>query len=147
MGFPRYSLGLLAFVAAAASLLTLAPSGATPAAQKARADDAVKVLLKERVEVLTKIHDMMLTAYQGGETSLDKVLAAHVALLNGKLDLCETKAERVKVHEGMVQVVEELVKHVRKLVEGGHASRVDALKAEVQLLDARVGLERAKAAK
>ncbi len=138
-------LGLAAVVVvAAATAGWLAP---TPAADKPKGDDPVKALQKERLVVLEKIHDESLRAYKGGAIPLDQVLSARLALLHGKLDLCETNAERVQVHEESVKVAGELSDAVRKRADAKQVSALDVLKAEVQLLDARIGLEKAKAAK
>lgn len=143
----RLSLCVLACMAAGVLTLTLSQSGPRAAAQRPPENDAVKALLKERVVALAKIHDLTLQGFKGGQISYEKVLAAQTALLNGKLDLCETNAERVKAHEEMVKLAEEMVTAVRKLVEVKQATNIDLLKAEVQLLEAKIGLERAKAAK
>lgn len=140
------SLSLCLVVVATALFLTT--GSATPiSANQPKDNDPVKALQKERLVILQKIYDTSLQAFKGGQLPLDQVLSAQLALLNGKLDLCETKAERVKVHEEMVKVAEQMVEAVRKLVEARNATALDALKAEAQLLDARIGLEKAKAAK
>lgn len=143
----RLSLFALSGVAAGVLTLALAPSGRSPAAQRPPANDSVTALLKERVAALARIHDLTLQGFKGGQITYEKVLAAQSALLSGKLDLCETNAERVKVHEEMVKLAGAMVAAVRKLAEVQQASAIDLLKTEVQLLEARIGLERAKAAK
>ncbi len=95
----RPSLCVLACMIAGVLALPLYPNGTRAAAQKPPENDAVKALLKERVVALAKIHDLTLQGFKGGQISYEKVLAAQTALLNGKLDLCETNAERVRVHE------------------------------------------------
>ncbi len=137
------SLCLVAVVVAVA--LTTGSTTPSPAAQPQ--NDPVKTLQKERLTALQKIYDLSHHAFKGGSLPLDQVLSAHLALLNGKLDLCETNAERITVYEEMVQVAEEFLKSVRKLAEARQLTARDVLKAEVQLLDARIGLEKAKAAK
>lgn len=143
----RVSLCVLAVTAAGVLAPTLVPTGPSPAAQKPPENDAVKALLTERLAALDKINDLSMQAYQGGELPMDQMLAAHMALLRGKLDLCETNPDRVKVYEGMVQVAEELLKSVRRRADLKQVSGVDVLKAEVQVLEAKIGLEKAKAAK
>lgn len=143
----RVSLCVLIAATAGVLTLTLGPTGSSPAAQKPPENDAVKPLLTERLVALAKIHEQTLQAYKGGRYPLTEVLAAQAALVRGKLDLCETNAERVKVYEEMAKVAEETVRAVRMMADLKQATGVDALKAEVQLLDARIGLERAKAAK
>jgi outer membrane protein TolC len=138
---------LLACMAAGGLTLSFGPTGPRAVAQKPPEEDAVKPLLKERVAALAKIHDLTLQGFKGGQTSYEKVLAAQSALLNGKLDLCETNVERIKAHEEKVTLSAEMVAAVRKLVEDKQATGIDLLNAEVQLLEARIGLEKAKAAK
>ncbi|MBX9623591.1 MAG: TolC family protein [Gemmataceae bacterium] len=140
----RVSLWALAACTAGVLALTLGPS---PAAQKPPENDAVKALLTERLAALTQIHEQALQAFKGGQYPMTEVLAAQAALARGKLDLCETNAERVKVYEEMTKVAEQTVQAVRKMVGVQQATGLDVLKAEVQLLEARIGLERAKAAK
>ncbi|MCE9566479.1 MAG: TolC family protein [Planctomycetes bacterium] len=145
--FTRPRLCVLVCMTAGVLALPLYPNGTHAAAQKPPENDVVKALLKERLVALAKIHDLTLQGFKGGQISYEKVLAAQSALLSGKLDLCETNAERIKTHEEMVKLAEEMVTAVRKLVEVKQATSTDLLKAEVQLLEARVGLERSKAAK
>ena len=128
-----------------AGTLILTPALPKTFAQKAPEKDAVRPLLKERLALLSKIHDFTLRGFKGGQLSYDKVLDAQAALLKGKLDLCETRAERIAAHEEMVKVAEEGVTAVRKLADDKQAAGIDLLKAEVQLLEARIGLEKAKA--
>lgn len=138
----------LSLVVVAVTALFLTTGPATPIrANQPKDNDPVKALQKERLVILQKIYDTSLQTFKAGQLPFDQVLSAQLALLNGKLDLCETKAERVKVHEEMVKVAEQMVEAVRKLVEARNATALDALKAEAQLLDARIGLEKAKAAK
>lgn len=120
---------------------------AGPAPPKPPAGDAHKALLRQRAELLAEAHDVSLRGFKSGQVASGRVLAAQTALLKGRLDLCETGAERVRVYQDMVKVAEDLVTAVRKLAQVKQATNIDLLKAEVQLLEARIGLERAKAAK
>ncbi|MBX9581622.1 MAG: TolC family protein [Gemmataceae bacterium] len=143
----RVSLCVLAVTAAGVLALTLVPTGPSPAAHKPPENDAVKALLTERLAALAEIHEQVLQAFKGRQVHFSEVVAAQSALLRGKLDLCETNAERVKVHEELVKAAEEMSEVVQRMVEAKVATGIDALEARVQLLDARIGLERAKAAK
>ena len=142
---------MMRFVYALAAVAALGTAWAATADDKKEAkppqSDPVKALLKERLAALRKIYDLSQQAFKGGSLPLDQVLSAHLALLNGRLDLCETNAERIKAYEEMVQVAEELSKSVRTRAEAKQLTALDALKAEAQLLDVRIGLEQAKAAK
>ena len=73
--------------------------------------------------------------------------SARSSLLTANLELCETKEERVKVLQGMVKLNEELLVDVTKMFEASETNRADVLKAKVQLLEARIGLEKAAISK
>lgn len=137
-------LAVVAVVIAAISVKTVAW---TQAADEPKSDSQVKALQQERLLILQKCYDLSIQIYDRGDLPYDKVQAAHLALLNGKLDLCETNAERSKVHKESIKVNETLVSSMRKLAEAKEATHLDVLKAEVGLLDAWISLEKAKAAK
>jgi outer membrane protein TolC len=143
----RHYLCVLVCLAAGVVILSVGKPGTMAADQKPSEPDPVKSLLKDRVAVLAKIHEITQQGFKGGEISYDKVLSAQTALLTGKLDLCETNAERVKAHEDLVKLAEEMRSAVQKLVENRSATRVHLIKADVHLLEARIGLEKAKVAK
>lgn len=117
----------------------------TQAADDPKNGNQVKALQKERLSVLQKCYDLSIQVYDRGDLPYEKVQAAHLALLNGKLDLCDTNTERIKVLEESVKVNESLVSSIRKLAEAKEATHLDVLKAEVGLLDARINLEKGKA--
>lgn len=143
----RHCLCLLACLATGIFMLSLGKSGSMASDQKRPEPEPVKSLLQDRVAALATIHEITQQGFKDGEISYDKVLTAQTALLKGKLDLCETNAERMKAHEELVKLAEEMRNAVQKLVENQTATRIDLLKADVHLLEARIGLEKAKAAK
>lgn len=113
-------------------------------AQKSEVSDKIKELLKERLVTVSEVHGLVLQGYKNGEVSVDQVVHAKAALLNAKLDLAETKGERIKIQEEMVTLAEEWEKIVEQLAAGQQATRIDVLKAKAHLLEARIGWERAK---
>ncbi|MBX9792028.1 MAG: TolC family protein [Pirellulales bacterium] len=109
-------------------------------------DDTIKKLLTERLVVYAEIHSLVFQGFKLGEISITDVLQARAALLSAELDLCETKPQRIEVHERMVQLAQETYEIMEKLARIPHVSRIDLLKAKAHLLEAKIGLERAKRA-
>jgi outer membrane protein TolC len=120
---------------------------AASAAEQGEANDKIKELMQKRLVTVTEIHKLLLKGFMGGQVPFDRVLEARAAMLRAELDLAETKQDRIKVHVEMVKTAEEMVEIVNRLAKAQQATRVDVLKAEAQLLEARIGLERAKIAK
>ena len=107
----------------------------------------IKDLLQRRLVAMTEIRDLILQAYNHAETTYDQVLNATVAWHQARLDLCETKEERIGVHNELVRLAEQLQKVAERLYAAKEATRIDVLKAKAQVLDAQIALERAKASK
>jgi len=128
--------------------LSLAEGTVAQAAQDEKtANEAIQALLKERLAIVTTIYEQRLEAHKQGETSLAQVMEARADLLSAKLELCETKEERRNVHEEMVKLAGESLSALEGLSKAGVIPQVELLKAKLQLVKARIALERAKAAK
>jgi len=129
-------------------MLSLAEGMVAQAAQDEKPEnDAIKALLNERLAIVTTIYEQRLEAHKHGKTSLEKVVEARTDLLSARLELCETKDQRVKVHAEMVKLAGEAVSAFEGLSKAGVIPQVELLKAKLQLVQARLALERAKAAK
>jgi len=128
-------------------ILTLSVAEGTVAQDENTANDEIKALLKERLAIVTTIYEQRLEAHKQGETSLENVLEARADLLSARLELCETKDQRVKLHEEMVRLAGESLSALEGLSKAGVIPQVEFLKAKLQLIKARIALERAKAAK
>jgi outer membrane protein TolC len=117
------------------------------AAQNEPANEAIKQLLKERLAIATTIYEQQMEAHKQGATSFERVRKAMANLLNAKLDLCETKVERLGVHEEMVKLAAQSVSNVEALSKASEVPQFELLNAKLELLTARIALERAKADK
>src|SRR5262245_57944960 len=92
-------------------LVAVAAAGAVRAvaAEPVKPSEQILALAKERLAVVTQLHEMTLAGYHVGTTSLAEVLEAKESLASAKLDLCQSKDERIKVLEEMVQIGEQTV--------------------------------------
>lgn len=122
--------------------------GFASAEKRTANDGTVDDLLKERLALLSKIHDIQLNRYQVGRTiTFEDVLEAKMALIEARLDLCKMKAERIETRREMVATAEKLLDLVKANVEAGTATGIiDVLKAEARLVEMQIALEREKAA-
>jgi outer membrane protein TolC len=140
---PRF-VRLAVFVGCFASLLFYPRLVAS--ADKAEARSKIKSLLQERLAVLQRIQRIVVARYQHGAISADVLRDAGISVLKARLDLCETKEERVRVHEDMVTDAEAWDKLAQAEYKSGvHGTEIDALRARAYLLDCRIDLERARA--
>lgn len=113
-------------------------------AEKSEVSDKIKELFKERLVTVAEVHGLVFQGYKNGEMSVVQVVQAKTALLNAKLDVAETKGERLKIDQEMVALAEEGLKTVQQLAAGQQATRIDVLKAKTHLLESRIGWEKAK---
>lgn len=138
---------LLPYACVLAAVLGADPVVETSRPAHARQPDTVKNLQDKRLAVLKEIVEVTEKTYKGGQASFDQVGKARLDLLQAQLDMSRTKEERVRVLEEMVKQTEALEEVVKKLVEAKQAGRIDALKAEALVLQIKIALEQAKAAK
>src|SRR5262249_5458426 len=115
-----------------------------PAAPVPAKADKIKELQKEHLATVTRIYELTLERYKSGHASPDQLLQSQAAILSAKLELAQTKQERIKAHEEMVRLAEQAQEHAQKLADAGQGTTSDALKAKAYLLRARIALEKAK---
>jgi outer membrane protein TolC len=124
----------------------LAACAAVAAAAEPITNETIQKLAQERLQVLTRVHDLTLQSYRAGTTSLREVHEARADLLAARLDTCQTKAQRIDVLEAVVQLAEETKKLTEQLALAAEAPQLHVLQAEAHVLEARIRLEREKAA-
>jgi outer membrane protein TolC len=126
--------------------LLLAFCNSVIADDKAEPSDKIKELKEKRLAVLVKISDILEERQRNGIVlHFDAVHKAKVDVLAARLDLAETKEDRIKVCEEAVKEATEWEAILKQSVEGGFASPIDLLKAQAATLESRIALEKAKA--
>ena len=120
-------------------LLALGPTA------RAEQPEGLKQLKEKRLALLLKIHE----ATKKGQRidpamPPDQVRKTMVDVFAAKLDLAETKADRIKIWEEAVKYAQEWEKQVKEMRKNGFAAPVDLLNAEAYVLEARIGLEKAR---
>ena len=137
---------LASLLAACCAVMLCLASAPNARAQDPSTDSpALKQLLKERLAILTMIYESQAEGHKQGVISFDKVQEAQLAMLEAKLELCDTKEERLKVHEEIVDAAKKSVQVAEELYKSAQAPQSEWLAAKVRVLDAQIRLERAKA--
>ena len=135
---------LIAAVLLTPALALLGLAGAQE--QRAGAKDPAAKLLKERMEVLTEISQILREMHKAGQTSTVAVLAAEADVLSARLELARGQAERIAVLKQIAENarrLEEVVQRAHELQETGRVEALQALafrlKVEAELARARAG--------
>jgi outer membrane protein TolC len=124
----------------------VAPETTTLGAKVQPAENAgVRALLQKRLDALKEMAEQAEAASRHGTVAPGEVVRARLQVLAAALALCQTDAERVKVHERIVAQAKELEAIADKLVQAGRAPQSELLKARAERLDAEIELERVKA--
>jgi hypothetical protein len=134
--------------------LVLTATVAAPADGPVDAKAKIKELQKQRSEVAQKARDLLVEQFKGGflpsgfdnvDTFLLRLIDMHKLVLHARLDLAETKAERIQAIEETIKDVALLVKSLENKRNTGLASvPVNTYLAQAQLLELKIALERAK---
>lgn len=114
------------------------------AGQDAKAD--AKELLRERLRLLGEVARLQREAYSQGEATFDAVVSAEFEVLNARLELAATAAERITIRGAMLDSAIQLEKIVAQLLKEGQATPIDVLRAKCLRLRAKADLLREDAA-
>ena len=105
----------------------------------------IQEMLQSRLQIVQRIQKIVMAKYAKGIVAYDVKHEADISVLKARLDLCETKQDRIKVHEEMVREAEGLAGFVENKLKSGYSiSQIDVLKAQAYLLECKIRLEKAK---
>jgi hypothetical protein len=105
-------------------------------------DAEVKELLNERLATLDQLVKATTADYHAGKVPFDRMEQATRALLNARLEQCETDKERIKVLGDIVALAKESEKSAVQRYKSGNAPHSDVLMATAARLEAEIALER-----
>jgi outer membrane protein TolC len=112
-----------------------------PAPQQSAASHPLQSLLKERVDTLRHLVEILDAQSQSGVVTKETVILASNQLLDAELELAKTKADRVALHEKLVGNLRRLEEFAngqyrdgRCTLDGPLRAKAARLKAEIQLL-------------
>ncbi len=121
-------------------------AGVLLAAEDSQADAGKRIreLQKEYIGALQQAADLLAAEYKGDRRTYEELFEGRLLLLNAKLNAAETREDRVKIHESIVQLMKDKEAF---LIEALKFERVDTLKvlnAKAERIKAEIGLEEAK---
>jgi hypothetical protein len=118
------------------------PSGPAPQGPT----DRLRSLQIERYETLKKMVHSMQVFVNEGMMEMSDLQGPAVALYHAEAELCSTSAERIKVYEKMVDLLQTHETWMARRQAAGRAGPMDVDKAKVATLDAKIELEKLKLA-
>jgi outer membrane protein TolC len=123
----------------------LAGGGAPEQAASTPPANGVRTLQEEKLAALKELAAATQKAYLAGEGNAEQVHRATAMLLETRLDLSGDDVTRLQVLRDAVKDAESWEAAVRRAAAGGARPMTDALAAKINLLDARIALEKAAA--
>jgi hypothetical protein len=113
--------------------------------EKAKAPDKIDDLLRKRLALLEEVQRAVRHRLQiERDFSPFELRKADVAVLNARLDLAKSAQDRLTALQEMLKAAEEWKKLVSGLTQANGWDKREELKAEVEVLDAQIALERLK---
>jgi hypothetical protein len=107
-------------------------------------NEQLRALLQERYEVLRAIAGMLNQQYSTGQVGILEIRDAIIDMLHAEADLRTTNAERIKVYEKLVMILQEQDKTLAVAVNAGRVDQMDFLKARATTLQVQIQLEKLK---
>jgi outer membrane protein TolC len=102
-------------------------------------------LKQERVNLLAEVVEAERGAHKFGLRSLSDVYQAELRLFNAKLSLVEEPSEKEVLYLEMIEITISLLRRAEDLFSVGEVTKAEVKKAEVWLLDNRIGLDELRA--
>ena len=129
----------------AAIVIASAIAAEPPVPQQDEASKQLESLLKERRDTLRQLVTFLDGRLLVGKASKESVIRASNQLLDAELDLARTKAERIAIHEklvdnlrGLEKIIESGAHYGTRQLDDVFSAKADRLKAEVQLLREKI---------
>jgi hypothetical protein len=106
----------------------------------------LRALLQERYEILRAVAGMLNQQYSTGQVGILEIRDAIIDMLHAEADLRSTNAERIKVYEKLVSILQEQDKTLAVAVNAGKVNQMDFLRARAATLQAQIQLEKLRLA-
>ena len=132
------TVGFLTCIALAAATVTLAQN------ETEDPNARIRELLTEKRDVMATRVEYAASQFESGKMSPQSLFRARIDLLEAKLPLAESKAERVQIRESQRDFCRELEKVLREQYLIGTATIDECYLATAGRIDAEIALERAK---
>ncbi len=127
-----------------AQVPTTAYAAENPIQFQGAQNEQLRTLLQERYEVLKALAGLLNQQYSTGQVGILEIRDAIIDMLHAEADLRSTNAERIKVFEKLVTILQEQDKTLAVAVNASKVDQMDFLKARATTLQAQIQLEKLK---
>lgn len=125
------------------ALLALVASGiAGDEGEPAGSEERLRALLTQRYDILKRGAANLQKFIDSGRADIREMSAMMTALYHAEADLCTTRADRIKVHEKLVETLETHEELAARRADAGRMTEWELDKVRTTTLDARIDLER-----
>jgi len=104
----------------------------------------IEQLLGRRVSLLRQMESLYVAQYRAGQTSLDDVEQAEVAVYRTDLQRKHARAEQIAIAQQWVNSVSNVQKLTEARSRAGLVTQAETIKAQAAVVEAEIVLERAK---
>jgi len=116
------------------------PASTQGQSTKAAAEDKLRQLYVERKQILESFLKSIELDIKAGRATRSEYVKAKKATYLAEIDLCNTKSERIKIHEEIVKLYIELEKDEKRRVEAGIIDQQEMDKIRVARLESEIDL-------
>jgi hypothetical protein len=109
--------------------------------------EKLQELLLKRYDILKAIVDHLKREINMGHGEISELRSATVRMIRAESDLYSSNSERVKVYEKLIATLRKQEKSIARMADSDQATRTDALRAKVAILEAQIDLEKLRLAR
>jgi outer membrane protein TolC len=102
--------------------------------------DEIKILQKQKVELLSKQAELCMMQFQMGMNSFSAFANAENELIDAQLEIIENQQERIDCLIAQMKIAEQAKQHSEKRFNAGIGGEEDAIKAKVLCLNIKIKL-------
>jgi hypothetical protein len=121
---------------------TAARAAEHPIQFQGETNEQLRKLLQERYAVLRAAAGLLNQQYAAGRVGILEIRDAIIEMFHAEAEMSSTKAERIKVYEKLVRILQEQDKSLAEAVNAGRVTQMEFLRARASTLQAEIDLEK-----
>ena len=123
-------------------ILTASRAAEHPIQFQGAPNEQLRKLLQERYDVLRAAAGLLNQQYGAGRVGILEIRNAIIEMLHAEADLSSTNAERIRVYEKLVSILQQQDQPLAEAVNSGRITQMEFLKARASTLQAQIQLEK-----
>ncbi len=127
-----------------AQILTAARGAEHPIQFQGVPNEQLRKLLQERYAVLRAAVGLLNQQYSAGRVGILEIRDAIIEMFHAEADLSSNNAERIKVYEKLVSILQQQDQPLAEAVNAGRITQMEFLRARASTLQAQIQLEKLK---